>query len=83
MCLCVRERQGAAPGAAEYEPATDAQMRAQLLEVRKQVRRSIVRQFAVRDGAARAALIEQDDTIERRIEEAPLAWAAARTWPAV
>src|SRR6185295_5522392 len=54
------------------EPAVDLEVLAQALDVRDEMLRGVVLQLAERRGAAGSALIEYDDTVVRRIEEAPV-----------
>src|ERR1044072_1287427 len=75
----VGNRERAAPGAAEDEPALDAEMTAQPLDVVDQKRRRIRFQLAERTRTPGPALIEHDDTVVRRIEEATMRGRAAGT----
>src|SRR3546814_16082947 len=70
MRLRIGKRQGRAPGAAEHVPAHDAQVVAQALHVGDQQRRGVVGELAERCRAAGAALVEDDDAIMARVEEA-------------
>src|SRR4029079_15015132 len=69
MLLRVRERERRAPRAAEPQPALDAEMRPQLLDVRHQVPSGVVDQAGVRPAAPTAAVIAQHDAIRIAIEE--------------
>ena len=64
MRLGVSQRQRAAPGASEHQPALDAQLLAQPFYVHHQVGGAVVAQLAARRGAAAAALVEQDRAVE-------------------
>jgi hypothetical protein len=66
--------QARAPGPAEDQPARDAQVSAQLLDVAYQRRGVVAGQAAAWRAAAAAALVEQNDAENRRVEEAPLQW---------
>ncbi len=83
MGLRIGESQRAAPGSAEYQPALDAQMLAQPLDVRDQVPGGVLDQAGARPAAAAAALIEHHDAIVLRIEELPRALVGARARAAV
>jgi hypothetical protein len=69
MMLGIGQCEGGAPGAAEHEPAIDAEMRAQLLHVLDQMRRRIVLDLAQWLGPAAAALVENHDAVEGRVEK--------------
>ena len=79
----VGERQRAAPRAAEQQPALDAEMGAQLLHVGDEVIGRVVLQVAERHRAAAAALVEHDDAIELRVEEAAMHGRRAGARPAM
>ena len=83
MGLGVGERERRAPGAAEHQPALDAEVLAQLLDVGDQVPGRVVLEARVRPAAAAAALVEQDDAIARGIEEPARARVAAGAGAAV
>src|SRR5260221_2656845 len=72
MPEAVGQRQGAAPRAAEQQPLSDAEMVPELLHVGHQVAGGVILQFAQRHRAATAALVEHNDAVELRIEEAPM-----------
>jgi hypothetical protein len=57
------------PRAAEHQPALDAQVLPQPLDVGDQVPGRVVDQTGVRPALAAAALIEQHDPVALRIEE--------------
>jgi hypothetical protein len=83
MRLGVRQRKRGSPRAAEDMPDRDLQQVAQCFDVADEVHRRIVGNLAVRSRAAGAALIEQDDTVVRRIEKPPVLWRASRSRAAV
>src|SRR5258706_12821124 len=58
-------------------------MRTQHLHVGDRVRRGVVRQVSGRPGPPGAALVEYDDAVVQRIEEAAVQGAGARAWTAV
>src|SRR6185437_3197300 len=72
MRLGIGERQRRAPGAAEGEPALDAEMTAQRLHVGDEMRGRVVDERAQRRRAPGAALIEDDDAVMMRVEEAAM-----------
>ncbi len=65
----IGQRQGAAPRAAEQQPALDPQPLAQRLHVADEVVRGVVGQLSQGFRAAGAALVEDDDAIVIRVEE--------------
>jgi hypothetical protein len=81
--LRIRECERRAPRAAEHEPALDAEHRAQPLDVGDEMRGRVVGDVGERHRAAGAALIEQHDPPERRIEIAPVMRQATATRAAV
>ena len=83
MGLGVGEGEGGAPGAAEKKEALDAQMFAQGLDVGDQVGGGVVVQAAERARPAGAALVEDHDAPEGRIEEAAVDGAGAGAGAAV
>src|SRR5262249_54099354 len=83
MLFGVGDGERRAPGAAEHDPAVDAEMAAQPLEVGDQVRRGVVGDLAEWLGAAGAALVEDDDVIVGGIEEAAMHGAGAGARPAM
>ncbi len=83
MGFAVGERERAAPRAAEHQPAFDAEMRAQRLDVGDEMRRGVVAQFAQGRGAPGAALVENHDAVMRGIEEAPVSRRGAGAGTAV
>src|SRR5215207_5164625 len=70
--LGVRERERAPPRAAEDVPGVDAELPAYLLDVLDQVPRRVPLQLRVRRALPRAALVEEDDAVGRRVEELPV-----------
>src|SRR5260221_12902989 len=72
MGFGIGERQGRAPGAAEDMPALDADELAQPLDIADQMAGGVVDGLAQRQRAAGATLIEDDDAIMGRIEEASM-----------
>jgi hypothetical protein len=70
--LGVGERERAAPGAAEHQPAVDGEGFSQGLDVGDQVLGGVVGELAQRRRAARSALVEQHDAVVGRVEEAPV-----------
>ena len=72
MRLRIGQRQGAAPGAAEQQPALDAEEAPQRLDVGDQVRGGVVAQLAQRAGAAGAALVEDHHAPMAGVEEAAM-----------
>ena len=84
MRLGVREPQRRPPRATEHEPALEAELLAQPLDVADQVRGRVDRQVdavvgRIRRAVAAAALIEEHDAIRTRVEEPPPARRAARS----
>ena len=72
MADAVGQRERAAPRAAEKQPPRDAEMNAQLLHVADQMAGRVVVQVAERHRSPAPALVEYDDPIELRIEEAAM-----------
>ena len=58
MRLRIGQAQGGAPGGAEDQPALDAQVLSQTLDVGDQVLRGVLAQLGVRRAFAAAALVE-------------------------
>src|SRR6266850_8234346 len=79
----VRQRQRAAPRAAEQQPLREAKMGAQLLHVGYQMAGGVVVYLAERHRTAAAALIEHHDAVELRIEEPPMDRCRTGPRPAV
>ena len=75
--LGVGQRQRRAPGAAEQQPAVDAEMPAQPLDVLDQVVGGVVGQAAERARPPGAALVEDHHAPEVGVEEAPVHRARA------
>ena len=72
MGEAIGQRQRAAPRAAEQQPLLDAEMGPQPFHVGHEMAGGVVVQFAERHRAAAAALVEDDDAVELRIEEAAM-----------
>jgi len=77
MPLGVGERERAPPRSADHQPALDAEVRPEPLDVRDEVRRGVVAK--VDTGRARArrappavALVEQDDPVSLQVEQPTL-----------
>ena len=87
VALRVGQPERDAPRDAEHEPAVDAEVRPQPLQVGDQVSVVLASRSApdrpVRRAAPAAALVEQDDAVRGRVEEAPLPGRAARARAAV
>ncbi len=83
MRFAVRQRERAAPRAAEHQPALDAEVPAQPFDVGYQVRRRVVAQLTERRRAPGPALVENDDAVVSRIEETPVRGGGACAGPAV
>ena len=77
MRFGVGKRERGAPRSAEHQPALDAKMRAQALEIGDEMRRGVIGERAQRSRLAGAALVIDDDAIERRVVEAPMIRRAA------
>src|SRR5262249_5795018 len=72
VLLGVRERERAAPGAAEHLPAIDLEVLAEALHVGDEVPGGVVVEAGVGPALAAAALVEQDDAVSLGVEEAAL-----------
>src|SRR5690606_11798801 len=83
MLLGVCERERAAPGPAEDEPARYTQVRAQALGGGGEMPGRVRLERRVRPAAPRAALIENADAVAGRVEEAPRVDVAAAARAAV
>ena len=83
MGLRVGEGEGAAPGAAEDLPGVDRQRRPQPLDVLDQFLGRVLLDRRVRRALAGAALVEEDDAVPRRVEEAPIRRVDTSAGPAV
>ena len=83
MRFRVRERERAAPRAAEHEPAVELQMAAQALHVGDEVPGRVGFERGMRAAPSRAALVEDDDSVASGIEEPPRVDVAAAAGPAV
>ena len=77
MGLRIGQRQRRPPRAAEHLPAVDLQVLAHALDVGNEMPGRVVGQFGMRRRAPASALVEQDDAVTRRIEEAPRLRVAA------
>ena len=67
MRLGIGERQTGAPGSAEQLPAFNTEMPPDPLHVGDEIPGRVFLDFGMRRRAARAALIEYDDPVSRRI----------------
>src|SRR5579871_238255 len=76
----IGEPKGAAPAAAVDDPPRDAERLAKALDVGDEVPGGVLGELRMRRRATGAALLEEDDPVMRRIEEAPVVGekAAAR-----
>ena len=83
MGLTIGESQGAAPTAAENQPAFDLQGNTQSLHVADQIGGGVGVQFPQWGRVAAATLIEQDDAIVFGVEKLPMDRRRARTRTAV
>src|SRR5258707_15396696 len=83
MMLRVGEGERRSPRAAEDHPFVDLEVCAQALEVRDEVLGGVLLEAAQRRRAPRAALVEQDDAIERGVEELAVRGRCAWAGPAV
>src|SRR5690606_6049724 len=77
MAAAPGDRKRGPPRAAEHQPALDAQVSAQALDVLDQLARGVGVTVAARRAASAAALVEQYDVEAGRVEELALARAAA------
>ena len=83
MRLGVEQAQGCAPGAAEQHPLFDAEIFADFLHVGDEVAGGVLAQFAMWLRAAAAALVEGDDAVQLRVEEAAGVAVAGRAGAAM
>src|SRR5687767_6124100 len=83
MRLRVGEGERTAPGAAEHQPALDAELLAQLLDVVDQVPGGVVFEAGVGRALAAAALVQQNDAVMRWIEVAAMPGCGAATGSAM
>jgi len=88
MLLRISKCQRGAPRSAEQQPALDAEMPSQQLDVGNQVVRRVggkidVRPARMRRAAPTAALVEQDDAIAVGIEVSPPSGRTSGARPAV
>ena len=72
MRLGVREGEGRAPRAADHQPALDAEVLADRLDVGDEVLRRVGGERQIRMAAPGAALVEQEGVEARRIEQPPV-----------
>src|SRR5205085_11455347 len=79
----VREPERAAPTAAEHDPAPNAEILADLLDIADQVPGRVLPQLGMRRAPAGAALVEQRHAIMAGIEEAPITGREPAAGPAV
>ena len=77
MRFGVSQRERRTPRAAEQQPALDAQVCAQPLDVGDELGRRVIAQFPQRRRLAGTALVVDDDPVVRRIVEAPVVGRAA------
>ncbi|KAF1071166.1 MAG: hypothetical protein GAK39_01442 [Variovorax sp.] len=83
MAHRIGQRQRRAPRTADHQPALDAQVPPQRLDVGDQQLGAVVARFAARRAASRAALVEGNHAIARRIEAARERGRTARARPAM
>ena len=83
MGLSIGQRQRGTPGAAEQQPALDAEVPAQRLDVGHQVLGGVLLEPAERPRSAGAALVEYDHSPEFRVEEPAMHRTGAGTRPAM
>ena len=83
MGLGIGQRQRAAPGAAEHQPALDPEHGAQPLDVGHQMPGGVGLQRGEWCAAAAAALVEQEDPVALGIEQPAMLGAAAAARPAM
>jgi hypothetical protein len=69
----IAEPERAAPAAAEDDPPGNAQRLAKALDVGDEVPGGVLGELGMRRAAPGALLVEEDDPVVRRIEEAPVA----------
>ena len=77
MRLGIGERQRRAPGAAEHQPFVEAAHLAQPLDVGDQMPGGVGVERGVGRRLSAAALVEQDDVVELRVEQPPVLWRDA------
>mmetsp|Transcript_3739 Transcript_3739/g.4314 ORF Transcript_3739/g.4314 Transcript_3739/m.4314 type:complete len:248 (-) Transcript_3739:29-772(-) len=84
VCLSVGHRQRAPPAPPQYHvPLVDTEVLAELLDVFNKVPSRVVLEAGVRCATIRTTLVEHDDAVERRVEEAPGFITAAAPGPAM
>jgi hypothetical protein len=83
MRLRIGQRQRAAPGAAEHQPALHAQQGAQPLDVGHQIPGRVVVQRSTGARAAAAALVKQQHAITLGVKQAAVLGRAARAGAAM
>src|SRR5262249_32393535 len=79
----VGEAEGAAPAAAEHDPAADAEILADLLDVADKVPGRVLAELRMRRALAGAALVEEYHAVMARVEEAPIGRREAAAGTAV
>ena len=83
MRLRIGQRQGRAPGAADHDPALEAEFVADRFQVRDQMRQRVGLARAFRRAAAAAALVEQHGVESFGIEQPAMIGLAARAGAAM
>ena len=83
MRFAIGEAQRAAPRAAENVPFVDAEFFAQRFDIADQVPGRVFAKLGVRGRFARAALVEKNDVICRRVEKLPVHRDQSAARPAV
>ncbi|EFE50041.1 hypothetical protein NEIELOOT_01295 [Neisseria elongata subsp. glycolytica ATCC 29315] len=83
MGFGVGQREGAAPRAAEYQPAFDAQHFAYFFNVGHQIPSRVLAGFGVGQGTAAAALVDDDDAVFFGVEKSAAGRRCARARAAV
>src|SRR5438093_7306291 len=83
MRFRIGQRQSRTPGAAENDPALDAELLPQSFDVLDQQRRGVFARLAERPRTAGPALVENDDPVVARIEEATVSRVGAGARPAM
>jgi hypothetical protein len=78
VSLGIGQREGRTPGAAKDQPGGNTQALANALHVRHQMPGAVVGQLGVGPRTPGAALVEENDAVKLRIEEAPMDRVAPR-----